>query len=179
MTLVGHGLTGAALGLLATPRDASRPRALACLLVFAALANVPDMPLPYWGHDRYEVSHSLFVLLGLMVVIGPVLWRWRRANELVGGPRTILLGAAALGSHLLLDSLYNHGKGVAIFWPVSAARLDLALPWFSTAHGPLWRPDLHLLRIMAVELVFYGGLFAVVATSRWALGLRASAGGRR
>lgn len=165
---MGHGLTGAALGLLAIPAGAGRGRALATLVAFAALANLPDLPLPYWGHNRYDVSHSVFVNLALALVLALALWRWRGAR-----PRVVLLGAAAWCSHLLLDALYNHGKGVAIFWPVSAHRLALPLPWFSTAHGPLWRPDLHLLRVMAVELLFYGALFLAVAALRRLAGRRA------
>jgi hypothetical protein len=32
-----------------------------------------------------------------------------------------------------LDSLYNHGHGVAIFWPLSDVRLALPIPWFAVA----------------------------------------------
>ncbi len=158
---MGHGLTGAALGLLATPAGAGRGRLLATLVAFAALANIPDLPLPGWGHSRYDISHSVFVNLPLALVLALALWRWRGLRL-----RVTLLGAAAWCSHLLLDSMYNHGKGVAIFWPLSAGRLALPLPWFSTAHGPLWRPDLHLLKVMAVELAFYGALFLVGAGLR-------------
>ena len=176
MTLVGHGLTGAALGLLATPRGAGRPRLLLLLLAFAALGNVPDFPLPYWGHYRYEVSHSLFVTVALAGGLGAVLWISRRARERVGGGQVIVLGAAAWCSHLLLDSFYNHGKGVAILWPLSTGRLALALPWFSTVRRPLWHLDGHSLRVMAVELAFFGGLFLLTAGVRWAL-LRSGARG--
>ena len=179
MTLVGHGLTGAAIGLVALPRGARRSRALALLGVFAALANVPDFPLPGWGHHRYDVSHSIFVTLGLATVFGLALWRWRGVGLQVGGSRAILWGAAAWSSHLLLDSFYNHNKGVAIFWPLSTARLELGLPWFSTVHAPLWHLDGHSLQVMATELFFFGGLFLVVATARWALGRRSGRGGRR
>ena len=117
---MGHGLTGAALGLLATPAGAGRGRLLATLVAFAALANIPDLPLPGWGHSRYDISHSVFVNLPLALVLALALWRWRGLRL-----RVTLLGAAAWCSHLLLDSMYNHGKGVAIFWPLSAGRLAL------------------------------------------------------
>ena len=162
MTIMGHGLSGAAVGLWAAPAGAGRARVLITLLVFAALANVPDLPLPCWGHNRYEISHSLLVNLALVLGLGLALWRWRGLR-----PRLVLLGAVAWCSHLLLDSLYNHGKGVAIVWPFSADRLALPLPWFSTAHGPLWRPDMHLLRVMAMELLCYGALFLMMAAVRW------------
>lgn len=165
MTLVGHGLTGAALGLLATPRDAGWPRTLAMLVIFAALGNTPDLPLPGWGHNLYEVSHSLPVTLALVALLGAALWSWPATRRRLGG-RTLLLGAAAWCSHLLLDSFYNHGKGVAIFWPLSRASLNLALPWFSTVRKPLWQPELHTFKVMAVELAFYGTAFLLVAGLR-------------
>ena len=37
---------------------------IAC--AFVALANLPDWPLPNWGHDRHDISHSIFVNVGLI-----------------------------------------------------------------------------------------------------------------
>lgn len=43
-----------------------------------------------------------------------------------------MLGLAlAWYSHLLLDTLYNHGYGLAMFWPVSDRSIALPVPWLS------------------------------------------------
>jgi hypothetical protein len=54
--------------------------------------------------------------------------------------------------------------GVGIFWPVSAAHLDLALPWFRTL--PRWASDWATLRILLVEAVFYGAILGVAIVGR-------------
>jgi len=49
MTQLGHMLTGAAIGILCMPERAARPRIAAQVIAFAALANLPDTPLPGWA----------------------------------------------------------------------------------------------------------------------------------
>lgn len=169
MTTVGHGLMGLTIGTLGLPYGLG-PRRLALTLgALAAAANLPDLPVPGWGHDRYDVSHSVFVnaALALLVVLAarlvPGLW------GATGGGRAAACAVLAWHSHLLLDSFYNHGQGIAIFWPFSAGRLVLPLPWFSTLHGG-WALDAHTLRVVAIELAAYGSLLAL------SVGLRAGLG---
>lgn len=129
MSPVGHSLIGLAIGL-----SVSRPRErLWVLPAFVVLANLPDGPLPGWGHDAYHVSHSLLVNLALIAATVGVLRRW------LGG-RLLAAGAAAWLSHLLLDSFYNHGLGVQIGWPLIDYRLNLPIPWLRTLDvaQPLW-----------------------------------------
>jgi membrane-bound metal-dependent hydrolase YbcI (DUF457 family) len=64
-------------------------------------------------------------------------------------------------SHLLLDSFYNHGYGVAIFWPFSTARLALPMPWFSVVTEPMYFAAEGFREYLA-EFVFYS-LFLVTA----------------
>ena len=164
MTSVGHCLTGLSLAALVVPRSWERREKVAAFAAFTLVANAPDLPLPFWGHYSYRVSHSLFVNLALIAVVAPLLlnsgarrgeaaWRW-----VVAG------GAAAWLSHLLLDSFYSHGHGIRIFWPVSDAALNLAVPWFHVLRrgSP---PDLATLRILATEAVCYGLL--LVACLSW------------
>ncbi len=167
MTHVGHAITGATLGLLATPRGSSLKTTAVYMASFAVLGNLPDVSLPHWGHDKYFFSHSIFVNLSIILPIGAVLLCWSRARRFVGGPSVILLGAAAWLSHLLLDSFYNHGTGIAIFWPLSSARLILPMPWFSTLRKPWWWFESRAVRIMGIELAFYGTLFLLVAALRF------------
>jgi membrane-bound metal-dependent hydrolase YbcI (DUF457 family) len=132
----------------------------------ALLANIPDLPLPHWGHRSYRVSHSLFVNSLFLIAVLPAAF-WPRARTAVGGWRVLAGGAAAWLSHLLLDSFYNHARGVAIFWPFGPGRLRLPMPWFSTLDtSRLLAP--HNLRVAAIETAFYGGLLlACVLLRRW------------
>ena len=84
---------------------------IAC--AFVALANLPDWPLPNWGHDRYDISHSVFVnigLIGLVVVLTQVFANQTRLSQ----NRFLTLAAMAWLSHLLLDTFYNHGEGLGL-----------------------------------------------------------------
>lgn len=165
MTSIGHSLTGLALGFTCLPSGVSRQYKVAHLVFFALLANVPDLPLPGWGHDRYDISHSIFsnaALIILCLVVGALT---PRARSFIAGWSVALLGTAAWLSHLLLDSFYNHGRGIAVLWPLSDGRLVLTLPWFSTLHG-WWALDSHTARVAAIELGFYGALLLIVVTAR-------------
>ena len=155
MTQVGHTLTGIALGAASAPRDATPGRIALHLVCFALLANMPDLPFPGWGHDAYHISHSVFVnlaLIGLLLIV--VIAAWGRIRKMVEH-HVVIAGIVAWLSHLLLDSFYNHGRGVAIFWPFSQARLALPIPWFSAVSGSPLRLDSYTLRACAVEFACY------------------------
>ncbi len=157
---------GMSIGVLCMGRLRSWRRRAAFLAVFVFLANIPDLQLPNWGHDRYRVSHSLFVNLAIIVGLAVVIGLWPRVRRAIGGWRVFAFGSAAWLSHLLLDSFYNHGKGLAIYWPISRARLVLPMPWFSVLHGG-WSFDLNTLRIIGIEVIFYGGILAMCLVGRW------------
>ena len=117
MTQVGHLLTGAAIGVLCKP-DRTPPKWLTAYFgAFLLLANIPDLPFKNWGHDRYDISHSIFVNLFLIAMLAALLLFWKHFRSKIGGWKVIAGGMAAWLSHLLLDSFYSHGYGVAIFWP--------------------------------------------------------------
>ncbi|MBN2209974.1 MAG: metal-dependent hydrolase [Sedimentisphaerales bacterium] len=167
MTTIGHTLTGLTLGVLALPRGLSRWGRLAYFASFIVLANVPDIRLPYWGHQRYAISHSVFTnlaLMGLAVVLVRIFGR----QKLWSKWPVIIAGCGAWLSHLLLDSFYNHGRGIAMFWPFSSARLVLPLPWFSNLHDipPLFTPE-HW-RIFGTEFAFYGIFLLAAIIIRYA-----------
>src|SRR5688500_3368203 len=128
MTPIGHTLIGATLGLIAA-RSYKRPSARLTVIAGCMLAaNAPDFALPYWGHHRYQISHSAIILIGICVaVVG--LWHFFGTNRRLY-PRTVALLCLSLLSHLILDSMYSHGKGVRILWPVDTTmRLVLPVPW--------------------------------------------------
>jgi membrane-bound metal-dependent hydrolase YbcI (DUF457 family) len=170
MTSVGHCLTGLSFAALVVPRRWERKEKLVAFAAFILVANAPDLPLPFWGHYSYRVSHSLFVNLAVVaVVVG--LWVIFRPRRTEAGWRWVLAGgAAAWLSHLLLDSFYSHGQGIRIFWPFSDAALNLSVPWFHVMRrgSP---PDLATLRILAIEAICYGALLGacVIWRRRWKL----------
>lgn len=163
MTPVGHSLTGAALAFVAL-RSAEQPSVRRIGFTVAALvllANVPDLPFPNWGHDRYDISHSLFVVGPLVALVAAIFIASRTLRKSTGGARLILFAAFACLSHLLLDTFYNHGQGLAMFWPVSEARLALPIPWFETIKSPM--VSLQNLKTFAVEFACYAPLSARAA----------------
>ena len=154
MTQVGHALTGAAIGVLCLPPHLSKRVAGGHFVACALLANVPDFGFKNWGHDRYDISHSVFVNLLIILAVMAGLWLLPGVRTRVSGGTIMLGGAASWLSHLLLDSFYNHGLGVAIFWPFSTARLALPIPWFSVLNSPLpitWQA----VQVWGIELVSF------------------------
>ncbi len=164
MTPLGHTLTGMAIGVAFTPGSKSRHTGLVYInsVVFGLLANIPDIPLRHWGHDLYYFSHSLFVnLLIILVILTPLVFL-RDYRAKIGGWVIIVGGALAWLSHLLLDTFYNHAKGLLMFWPFSDRRLALPLPWFSVVKVtslPLPSEQIHSL---LAELVFFGGILLLI-----------------
>jgi len=149
-----------AIGSVVVPATWTRRSQLVAFGCFALLANAPDLPLPGWGHDRYNVSHSIFSTaigcVALTLLSYPVLKRFSLPTRSL-----LLAGCTAWYSHLLLDTFYNHGKGLAVFWPLGYGRVALPFPWFetlTTAQVFCW----HNLRVGVIELVCYGTLLAAV-----------------
>jgi hypothetical protein len=99
MTPVGHSLFGISVAILCIPKLKTIWAKALFLMSFALLANIPDLPITGWGHKQYQISHSLFVNLAMIVVIIVVLSLWNNAREFIGGKRVILGGAIAWLSH--------------------------------------------------------------------------------
>jgi membrane-bound metal-dependent hydrolase YbcI (DUF457 family) len=131
MSPVGHSLIGLSFAAVALPSVRGRNRQIGLAIAFVAIANLPDWPIPNWGHDRYDISHSFFVNL-MLIVLAVSLWRAIPLFKSTIPFRCMLLGAGAWLSHLVLDSFYNHGQGIAIFWPFSDGRINFPIPWFNT-----------------------------------------------
>jgi len=168
MTFVGHIFMGAAIALLVMPPEFSARRKCATVAAFALLAKVPDLPFPGWGHDRYDISHSVFTITLLLLAIGLTIYFVQPARRWVGGGAIILAGATACYSHLLLDTFYNHGNGLAMFWPFSNARVALPIAWFDVIRTPYPQISLHTLKVYGVEFLAYGPvLLAAALYHRW------------
>jgi hypothetical protein len=161
MTLVGHTLAGLAFGVLCLPSSPSKVGCAIQLAAFMVLANIPDMPVPYWGHARYDISHSMFVNLMLFLPMLAVTVGFQLA-----GWTTLRLAMAAWLSHLVLDALYNHGQGVGIFWPFSAATLALPISWFSVLPNPVLPITAQEIRIGLIEFCCYAPLVLLSIAAR-------------
>lgn len=114
-----------------------------------------------WGHDRYWFSHSIIVNGVMALVVAAIFSTWRSAARWLGGPKVIAGGLLAWLSHMLLDTFYNHGRGLAMFWPVGSWRLALPISWFSVMDGIPKTLDGRVLRILGIELLAYGTLFVL------------------
>jgi hypothetical protein len=157
MTTVGHSLAGLSIAALALPRGHSITWYLLVGHVFVLFANIPDLPIPGWGHSQYEISHSIFVT----VLLAMPLWMLRLVpgfDEKVG-TRVLVLWSMTWLSHMVLDSLYSHGNGIGIFWPVSDAHLSMPVPWFDTLTWPPFTE--HNRQVFLTELGFYGSVLAL------------------
>lgn len=154
VTTVGHSLTGLSIAVLALPKGKSLMWYLLVGHFFIFFANVPDFPLPGWGHASYEVSHSVF-LTGLLASMMALLLFLPKFNEQVGAKVVLFWSITWLG-HMVLDALYNHGQGIGIFWPISDAHLVLPVPWFETLTWPPFTE--HNRRVFLIELGVYGAL---------------------
>jgi len=161
MSPVGHSMLGASIGIVCMPQFKTVRAKAAFLTGFVVLANLPDLAVPGWGHDNYRVSHSLFVNLAMIAAIGGAIGLWGRAGVTIAAAPVILGGAAAWLSHLLLDSFYNHGQGIAIYWPFSRGRLSLPMPWFSTLEGRPPYLNVHSVQVCLVEFAFYFPILAL------------------
>lgn len=161
MTQVGHTLTGVAIGVLSLPKKTTVRWKIVYFIVFMVFPNIPDIRIKYWGHHRYNISHSIFTNLFLIVVLVILFAILKPLHRHIRTYRVVIGGVFAWLSHLLLDSFYNHGNGIAIYWPFSQARLVLPIPWFSVVpHSPPpFTPE--ILRIYGIEFLAYFPLLII------------------
>ena len=169
MTYVGHSLMGVSLGVLLCPARWRGWRRAGFLTLCAASASIPDIPTPYWGHHRYDISHSLVLMLGLWLA-AYLLIRLGEGLAKRRIPRRVLLAVAVCWlSHFALDLCYNHGYALRAFWPISRARIPFtfSMPWFNIM-DPNDRFGPHSLRVYLIELLFWGGVLSgCIAARRW------------
>lgn len=177
MTFVGHSLLGASLAQATIPVGASWKQAVFIVNLYVLLAFFPDLPFPGWGHFRYHISHSLYVNL-LLIVPTLVICCYLRLRRGFPSYPLVAGGAAAWLSHFLLDAIYNHDRGVAIFWPFSKAVLNLPLPWFATLDMRQPLTSAYNARVFLVEALFFLPLLAVAMAARHAWLRRGGPSGR-
>jgi hypothetical protein len=148
-------MVGLSVGIVCMPQwPSTRAKAL-FLTSFAALANLPDLHVPGWGHYRYDISHSLFVNLALVVAVAAALRIGRKVMPRVASWPVLVGGAFVWLIHVFLDSFYNHGQGLCILWPLSEKALALPMPWFGRLDGIPPTLSLNTFRVCSIELAFY------------------------
>jgi len=157
MTFVGHSIVG--LSVAAGAVDANRrPFFYSAAAIFVLFANFPDFAfriIPYFE------SHSLITVLVILAAGNLLVWFFR--SRIPGLDwKLILLGNLTVLSHFLLDTFYNHGTGLMLFWPVSAARSALPVPWLSVMQPPFFPVTEAHLKVFLMELVTFGPLLVLV-----------------
>lgn len=169
MTTFGHSLTGLAALVLAIPHQITWQRRLAWIVIYIALANIPDWPIPGWGHQDLGVSHSLWVNLALCIGIAVILKKG--SPDQYGKTPILLAGAFSWMSHILLDTFYGDLPGVAIFWPFSDALVSLPVPWLKTLPHVPPPFDTTVIWILLIELITFSPLFiaACLFRNKWGL----------
>jgi membrane-bound metal-dependent hydrolase YbcI (DUF457 family) len=130
MFSLGHSLTGVAVGLVSIPTPIPNNRLLLGLTACAIAANTPDFRIPHWGHEEYAFSHSLVVTSAFILLLSLVTTLAAKWFKKTIPWKIYLAVGGAWMSHLLLDTFYNHGKGLKMFWPLSDAAIALPMPWF-------------------------------------------------
>jgi hypothetical protein len=166
MSPVGHSIIGLSFAMLVLPRRWRFHNSAISAAIFVVLANLPDLPIPYWGHNRYDISHSIFVNVGLIVLVIFGLQSLPLKQKLLSHHQ-LILGSMAWLSHLLLDSFYNHGKGIAIFWPFSDGRLNLPIPWFRILDLSYSVWDFRNLSVFGIEFIAYMPILAIAILLRY------------
>ena len=105
------------------------------LLLAAGLSLLPDIDsvagilLQDFGRYHNNGSHSLFVGLAVAVAIGALVW-WRKRSGFVYWFGLVLL---CYQFHVILD-FFTVGRGVMLFWPLSAARFESPVKLFYGLH---------------------------------------------
>ena len=150
------------MGIVSLPERKPARWKVIHLAIFALLALIPDFRFRFWGHHRYFISHSIFINLFVILHVLPVFICLKGFREMVGGWNVVTGGVLTWLSHLLLDTFYNHGKGLLMFWPFSDARLALPIPWFSVVKDMPPPLTLDTVRILLIEFAFYGTLLLAI-----------------
>ena len=115
-------ITQMALGASIAGAVAGKTLGRTALITGAALGTLPDLDvvLDYGSAvanftQHRGITHSLFVLVPLAIVLAWGLWRWR---PVVTFPRWLMLTLLVLVTHPLLDSFTTYGT--QLFWPLGA-----------------------------------------------------------
>jgi inner membrane protein len=155
---LGHVAIGLASRRWYERQVAPRWTAIGSAAVWGALSMLPDLDvvafhfgIPYgapFGHRGATHSFAFAALTGALA------WPVARVARLPVR-RTVLLVAALVASHPLLDCLTDGGLGCALLWPFSNARFFA--PWRPLPVAPIGAAFLSArgLRVALVEMAWF------------------------
>ena len=173
-SLFGHVAASTALGLAFFPKQV-RP---ATLLLAGFCSFAPDLDvlsfrfgIPYasqWGHRGW--THSLVFALALGSLMGWLLHVLSKKSDASTSFKAMtgwLIFSTA--SHPLLDMMTNGGRGVALWWPFSTARIFF--PFHPIQVSPLSVGDFfsHWGWVVLTSEVIWVGIpcFVLILVSKW------------
>ena len=164
VTSLGHTLVGASIAMLCTPAKYDMRRRLVVILALILIASLPDWPIPGWGHQRLDISHSIIVnmalLLCLLVAAGGLTGNMLRQNI----PLAVGIIIAWM-SHFLLDTLYGDSS-LHMLWPVSKVGVSLPVPWLKTMPHVPPPFDQSIMNILIFETVTFLPLMLIASVLR-------------
>jgi inner membrane protein len=180
---VTHTFVGAAMAECAVPRDALSRTRVVFMSAGVLAANAPDVDLLYTGmtetplgyllHHRGH-SHTLpgLAALGILIWSGFRFFPWVKPYLRGTESRWILLVAAALLGHLLMDTANSYGTH--LFYPFSARwvygdAVFVLEPWLWAILGAalawnvrrFWRVLVVLLTLLPIAALVHVGLLRV------------------
>ena len=130
---------------------------LLAMLLLALLAPDFDFVLSRVLTGRARAAHGLFVHSFTAAAVFGVLWGVAAAVLLrLPVLWMALLGAGCYASHVLMDML-THGRGVALWWPLSEERVSVGPVFFGLRHSEPWNVGAH-----AITVVTEGAFVALV-----------------
>jgi inner membrane protein len=136
----------------------SRKRCYTAILLFAVFSILPDadlIPVALGAHDWGAIGHrgaSHSLVTALMVGLACGLFARRMG---VPALRTAFAITVAVGSHGLLDTLGEGGRGIPLLWPFSSHRF--MSPWRVLPDAP--RVEDYLSRAGIISLLSEFGYF--------------------
>jgi inner membrane protein len=169
-SVFGHVMAATALGYAVFPKQV-RP---ATLVLAGFCAFAPDLDVlafrfgvPYaspWGHRGWTHSVVFALVFGSLMA-----WLFSRFNKIEDPRRLLAWLVLATLSHPLLDMLTNGGRGVALWWPLSAERIFF--PFRPVQVSPISVADFFSpwgLEVLASEVLWIGfPALGLVLLARW------------
>jgi inner membrane protein len=180
---ITHALVGAAMAECAAPRVGSARARAAFLVAGVVSANAPDVDLLYTGiieepigyllHHRGH-SHTVpgLAVLGLVIWSAMRVWPSARVAARSAESRWIVLIAAGLAGHLLMDAANSYGTH--LLYPFSSRwfygdAVFVLEPWLWAIFGVtvtlnarrLWRVVPVMLTLTPIGALVYAGLLPV------------------
>jgi inner membrane protein len=122
--------------------------------------------IPYGATFGHRGAFHSIAFAGLVAVLLAAAAVWCRASPVA----LAITGGLVVASHGLLDTLTDGGRGIALFWPLSAERYFA--PWRPIPVAPIGVRTLSRsgLTLMAYEILLFAPVWLLAAWPRRASG---------